>query len=263
METLPIDAEKQKESCRFKLNDFEGPLDLLLYLIKQNRVNIYDIPVSQITDQYLEYVRFSDDIGLDELSDFHVMAATLLYIKSRILLPIEFDGEDEIEDPRQELVDRLIEYQRFKKLSELMEDKEREAEWVVERKKLQHILPFEDEGALWKKADVWELLNVFSSLMSRLSGERIMDLREEVSINEKISLITEFIEKKGECLFTDLLVRKGSLMDIACAFLAILEAVKNRFVTIYQHRLFGDIQIRGVPAEKEQAALPEQLEQEE
>jgi segregation and condensation protein A len=227
------------------LREFEGPLDLLLFLIKQNRVNLYDIPVSQITDQYLNYVSFSDDIELDELSDFHVMAATLLYIKSRMLLPVEFDGEDEIEDPRQELVDRLIEYQKFKKLSELMEEKEREAEWFVERKKLQHILPFDDDDALWKKADVWELLNVFSSLTAHLSGERVMDLREEVSINEKITLITELIERKGECGFTDLLVRKGSIMDIVCAFLAILEAVKYRIVTIYQHKLFGDIRIRG------------------
>ncbi|MDR0383545.1 MAG: segregation/condensation protein A [Spirochaetaceae bacterium] len=262
MNALPIDAEKRKEGCRFRLKEFEGPLDLLLYLIKQNSVNLYDIPVSQITDQYMEYVSFSDNIGLDELSDFHVMAATLLCIKSRMLLPVEFDEGNEIEDPRQELVERLIEYQRFKKLSELMEEKEREAEWVVERKKLQHILPFDDDAALWKKADVWELLNVFSGLTAHLSGERVMDLREEVSINEKITLIAELVERNSECRFTELLVRKGSMMDVVCAFLAILEAVKNRLVTIYQHRLFGDILIRGIEVEQERPSesLPEQKE---
>ncbi|MDR2344228.1 MAG: segregation/condensation protein A [Spirochaetaceae bacterium] len=238
-------TRERRELYQFKLKEFEGPLDLLLFLIKQNRVNLYDIPVSQITEQYMEYLGFSGELELDELSDFHVMAATLLYIKSRMLLPLEFDGGEEIEDPRQELVDQLIEYQRFKKLSGLMEEKEREAEWVVERKKLQRVLPFDDEDLLWKKADVWELLNIFSSLVSHLSGERVMDLREEVSINEKITLMTELVEQRGECDFTDLLVRKGSIMDIVCAFLAILEAVKYRLVTIYQHKLFGDIQIRG------------------
>jgi segregation and condensation protein A len=246
MDMQPLtNTDEHKDSYHFRLKEFEGPLDLLLFLIKQNRVNLYDIPVSEITEQYLQYVSFSGELELDELSDFYVMAATLLYIKSRMLLPIEFDEDDEIEDPRQELVDQLIEYQKFKKLSELMEEKERETEWVVERKKLQRVLPFDDDEALWKKADVWELLNVFSSLMSHLSGERIMDLREEVSINEKITLMTELIERKGGCSFTDLLVRKGSIMDIVCAFLAILEAVKFRLATIYQHKLFGDIQIRG------------------
>lgn len=251
---LPQDTQERRDSYQFKLKEFEGPLDLLLFLIKQNRVNLYDIPISQITEQYLEYLRFSGELELDELSDFHLMAATLLYIKSRMLLPIEFDDEDDVEDPRRELVDQLIEYQRFKKLSELMEEKEREVEWVVERKKLQRVLPFDNDDMLWKKADVWELLNTFSSLVSHLSGERIMDLREEVSINEKITLITELVEQRGECSFTDLIVRKGSIMDIVCAFLAILEAVKYRLVAIYQHKLFGDIQIRG--PQPDTASLP-------
>jgi segregation and condensation protein A len=244
-------TESQKDGHNFRLKEFEGSLDLLFSLIKQNRINLYDIPISEITDQYLQYISLADNMELDDLSSFHFMAAKLLYIKSRMLLPIEFDDEDEIEDPRQELVDQLIEYQRFKKLSELMEEKEREAEWVVERKKLQRVLPFDDDDGLWKKADVWELLNTFSGMMSHLSSERIRDLREEVSINEKITLMTEFIETNGECSFTDLLVRKGSIMDIVCAFLAILEAVKLRLVTIYQHKLFGDIQIRGPQPESE------------
>ncbi|MDR2660165.1 MAG: segregation/condensation protein A [Spirochaetaceae bacterium] len=241
--------QERKDVYHFRLKEFEGPLDLLLFLIKQNRVNLYDIPISEITEQYIHYLNFSGELELDELSDFYVMAATLLYIKSRMLLPVEFSDDEEIEDPRQELVEQLIEYQKFKKLSELMEEKEREAEWIVERKKLQRVLPFDDDDSLWKKADVWELLNTFSAIMSHLSGERIMDLREEVSINEKIALMTELIEQKGGCSFTDLIVRQGSIMDIVCAFLAILEAVKYRLITIYQHKLFGDIQIRGIQPE--------------
>jgi segregation and condensation protein A len=240
--------ENSTESARsFRLKEFEGPLDLLLFLIKKNEVNVYDIPVAQITEQYLEYLAYADKIDLDDLTEFHAMAATLLYIKSRMLLPVELELDDDIEDPRQELVDKLIEYQKFKKLSELMEEKERESEWVIERKKIQRALPFADEG-LWERVDVWDLLKTFSSLMTSLTSERIIDLYEEVSINEKIALMTELLESKGECSFTDLVVRSGSVMDIVCAFLAILEAVKFRMIAIYQNRMFGDIMIK--PYEK-------------
>ncbi|GMO41307.1 MAG: segregation/condensation protein A [Termitinemataceae bacterium] len=234
---------------KVKLNEFDGPLDVLLYLIKQNEVNLYDIPIAQITEQYLAFLSFSQDVPLDSLTDFHVMAATLIYIKSRMLLPVEINEDDEIDDPREELVEQLIEYQKYKKLSELMEEKEREAEWVVERKKLQRVLPFGND-IQWEKADVWDLLKTFSGIMSHISGERIMDLREEVSINEKITLMMELIENQGECTFTDLLVRKGSIIDIVCAFLAILEAVKFRKITIFQNRLFGDILIRSYQEEE-------------
>ncbi|AEJ19521.1 segregation and condensation protein A [Gracilinema caldarium] len=237
----------QNNAYHFRLQQFEGPLDLLLFLIKKNEVNIYDIPVAQITEQYLEYLTYATELDLENLTEFHVMAANLLYIKSRMLLPVEIEADDDIEDPRQELVDKLIEYQKFKKLSELMEEKEREAEWVIERKKLQRALPFADEE-LWEKVDVWDLLKTFSSLMTNLTSERIIDLFEEVTVNEKMALMTELLETKGQCNFTDLVVRSGSVMDIVCAFLAILEAVKFRMVSIYQNKMFGDIIIK--PYEK-------------
>lgn len=237
----------QNTAYHFRLQQFEGPLDLLLFLIKKNEINIYDIPVAQITEQYLEYLTYATELDLENLTEFHVMAANLLYIKSRMLLPVEIEADDDIEDPRQELVDKLIEYQKFKKLSELMEEKERETEWVIERKKLQRALPFADEE-LWEKVDVWDLLKTFSSLMTNLTSERIIDLFEEVTVNEKMALMTELLETKGQCNFTDLVVRSGSVMDIVCAFLAILEAVKFRMVSIYQNKMFGDIIIK--PYEK-------------
>jgi segregation and condensation protein A len=241
--SIQMDTTNSGAVHNFRLKEFEGPLDLLLFLIKKNEVNLYDIPIAQITEQYLTYLRFATELDLEDLTEFHAMAATLLYIKSRMLLPVELEIEDDLEDPRQELVDKLIEYQKFKKLSELMEEKEKESEWVIERKKLQRVLPFvEDE--LWEKVDIWDLVKTFSALMSNLSGERIIDLYEEVSVNEKITLITELLEQKGECNFTDLVVRNGSIMDIVCAFLAVLEAVKLRMVAVYQNRMFGDIVIR-------------------
>jgi segregation and condensation protein A len=230
----------------FRVKEFEGPLDLLLFLIKKNEVNLYDIPIAQITEQYLEHLRFVTRLDLEDLTEFHALAASLLYIKSRMLLPVELNLDDDSEDPRQELVDKLIEYQRFKKLSDLMEEKEKEAEWVMERKKIQRALPFaEDE--LWEKADIWALVKTFSAIMSQAPVERIIDLYEEVSINEKLTLLSEFLETKGECNFTDLVVRNGSIMDIVCAFLALLEAVKLRMVMVFQNRMFGDILIRSGP----------------
>ena len=159
-------------------------------------------------------------------------------------MPVEVSVDDEdIEDPRSELVDKLIEYQKYKKLSELMEEKESEAEWFFERKKIQHALPFGEEE-LWERVDTWDLLKTFSQLMSNYKAEHILDLYEEVSVNEKITLMNEFLEKKGECMFTDLIVRKGNLMDVVCAFMAILEAVKFKMASIWQNRMFGDIKIR-------------------
>jgi segregation and condensation protein A len=238
METVP-----DSSGYSFKLNEFEGPLDLLLFLIRRNEVNIYDIPIARITEQYLGYLRYAETLDLENATEFHALAATLLYIKSRTLLPVKMEEDDDFADPRQELVERLIEYQKFKKLSDLMEEKGREAEWVIERRKLQRPLPF-NEGELWEKLDIWDLLKAFSSLERRLPAERVIDMYEEVSVNEKITLLSELLENRGECSFTDLVIRSGSIMDIVCAFLAVLEAVKIRMILIYQNRMFGDILIR-------------------
>lgn len=244
METETGAAATVEDGNTFKINNFEGPLDLLLFLIKKNEINIYDIPIAHITEQYLEYLDYALSSDLASLTEFYVMAANLLYIKSRLLLPIEITvDDDEIDDPRQELVDKLIEYQKYKKLSELMEEKENEAEWLFERKKIQRALPFGEEE-LWEKVDTWDLLKTFSNLVSSYNSERILDLYEEVSVNEKITLMNELLEKYGECLFTDLIVRKGNLMDVVCAFMAVLEAVKFRMASIWQNRMFGDIKIK-------------------
>lgn len=228
----------------YSLAEFEGPLDLLLFLIKKNEVSIYDIPIASITEQFLASLAGAQGVSLDDLTEFYTLAATLLYIKSRMLLPVEIDLSDEIDDPRRDLVEKLIEYQKFKKLSELMERKELEVEWTIERTKMQRALPFANEEELWDKIDVWDLLKSFSGLMGGMSSERIIDMYEEVSINEKTALIHELLESRQSFAFVDLITRPGSTLDIVCAFLALLEAVKYRVISIHQHRLFGDIQIR-------------------
>jgi len=244
-------SSPESSGHRFQLSDFEGPLDLLLYLIKKNEVNIYDIPIATITEQYLAFINFSTRVPLEDLTDFYLLASTLIYIKSKMLLPLEINLEDEIEDPRRELVERLIEYQKFRKLTELMHDREERTEWSLERRKIQQTLGFEQDAELWEKIEVWDLLKTFSKMMSNISPERIISLYEEVSVNEKIALIMEFIETKESFLFEELVVRRGSVMDIVCAFLAILECVKTKLIIIMQNKLFGDIRIQGRKVEPE------------
>lgn len=243
------------EKQHFHLGDFDGPLDLLLFLIRKSEVNIYDIPIASITEQYLAYLSFAAKVDLDTMTEFHLMAATLLYIKSRMLLPVELSMDDELEDPRKELVEKLIEYQKFRKLSDLMSDREGEVEWIIERNSSQRILPFSDEG-IWDQVSVWDLLQTFSSLLSNLSSERIIDLYEEVSVNEKITLITEILEQREEFMFTDL-VKKRTILEIVCAFWAVLELVKERRILVLQNRLFGDIRVRARPDERPSEAGPE------
>jgi len=232
-----------KDKYHFKISGFEGPLDLLLFLIKKDEINIYDIPIAQITEQYLEYLEYAAKIDLDNIIEFYSMAATLIYIKSRMLLPAEnIDLNDVIEDPRKELVEKLIEYQKYKKLSEIMLEKEEEYEWSLERKKNQQLLPFAEEN-IWEDLTVWDLFQAFSSIIGSISKEKFIDLFEEVTINEKITLINEYLDKQSEIMFTVLIQKNGSIMEIVCAFFAVLELVKQKRISVQQNRLFGDIRI--------------------
>jgi len=246
----------------YKVGEFEGPLDLLWALIRESKINIYDIPIAQITDQYLEYLDYAVQTDLGDLSEFYSWASKLIYMKSRMLLPVEVAYEDDEEDPRQELVDRLIEYQKFKKLSALMEEQEDESEWNFERKKIERVLPFEEADDMWEEVDTWELLeklqSMFKSVMNKYSNETILNMYEEISVNEKITLMNELLEEKKECYFTDLLVRKDNPMEIICSFMAILEAVKFRMIRILQNRLFGDIKI--TPREDNAGYIPSEDE---
>lgn len=232
------------EAAKYKAGEFEGPLDLLLFLIRKNEIFIYDIPIAEITRQFLLFIQTAENLNLDNLTEFYEMAATLLFIKSKMLLPVDVDIDDDFEDPRMEIVEKLIEYQKFKRFSVLMAEREEEMEWTLERTHHQRNLPFEDTEPMWEEMDVWNLVQTFTRIVSSLSIERIFDVYEEVSINEKTSLIYEILEEKESFLFTELIVKSASKLEIICAFLAVLEAVRSRMIMIFQNRLFGDIQIR-------------------
>ena len=248
-ETLTVEKDEAEEIKRkFTAGEFEGPLDLLWFLIHKSEINIYDIPIAEITEQYLEYLDFVTQTDLTDLSEFYKWAAMLLNMKSKMLLPIEINYDDEeYEDPRSELVEKLVEYQKFKKLSALMEEKEDNSDWNFERSKIQRTLPFEDRTDDWEEIDTWELLQqmqkLFKTMVSQYSNEKILNMYEEISVNEKITLMNELFEKNNECMFSDLITRAGNSMDVVCAFMAILEAVKFRLIKIMQNKVFGDIKI--------------------
>jgi segregation and condensation protein A len=257
MEQVETETQTKTEVTRkFTAGQFEGPLDLLWSLIRENKINIYDIPIAEITDQFLDYLDYAVEINLQDLSEFYSWAAKLVYIKSKMLLPVEvnYDDEESIEDPRDELVQQLIEYQRFKKLSNLMEEQEEASEWSFDRKKIERFLPFENDESQWEKVDTWALLQdmqkMFVNLTNVNNEEKILNTKDEVSPGEKIALMRDLLEKKGECMFTDLITRKGNKLDVICAFMAILEAVKIKLAEIYQNKMFGDIKI----CRKKQAA---------
>ena len=171
----------------YSIGEFEGPLDLLLFLIRKNEVNIYDIPIADITQQYLDYLATAES-DLDDMTEFCVMASTLLYIKSCLLLPEGIDVDDDTEDPRTELVERLIEYQKHKSLGQLIASKQAEADWLPARRE-REIELLHPEKEMWEEVAVWDLLKAFSTLVSSISMERIIDLHEEMTVNEIVKAI--------------------------------------------------------------------------
>jgi segregation and condensation protein A len=237
--------EHAPTALSYSIRQFEGPLDLLLHLVQQAQVNLYDIPIGEITDQFLSYLDSAEDFNLDDLTEFYAMAAHLIYIKSKMLLPVDDDEQDDDEffELRDELVHQLLEYQKYKQYTALLSDTDQNRDLFIQRRKSQFMLPFEDQ-ALWQDVNVWDLLKTFSTLLRSITPEQVFNVYEEVTTKQKLALMAELFETYEEISFGDLVIHRDSPMDIICAFLAILEAVKFRMISIHQHALFGDIVIR-------------------
>lgn len=233
-------------SYRVKLDVFEGPLDLLLYLIRKNEVDIYDIPIAEITRQYLEMLDLMRTLNLDVAGEFLVMAAMLTHIKSKMLLPRPPEGEDEEldegEDPRKELVDRLLEYERFKEAARSLESQDILERDVFTRR------PAEDEENGELELSLFALIEAFQQVLRR-SREEIAHAvtLERISIEEKITEILDRLEDAGgELEFAHLLGRTVTREGIVLTFLALLELIKMRLIRVYQRRHFQPIKIRRV-----------------
>ncbi len=236
-----------------KLEAFEGPLDLLLHLIDKNKVNIYDIPIAQITEQYLEYIKEMKRQDLDVMSEFLVMAATLLDIKSKMLLPKEVDEEGEEIDPRAELVEKLLEYKMYKYISFDLKDRHMDAGHSLYKKPTvpDEILAYQEPVELDKLLDglsLSHLNDMFQTLIKRQAG-RVDPVRskfgtiekEEFSVEDKTVFIEAYINEHSPAMFSDLLSDGASKVEIIVSFLVILEMIKGGKLRVTQTELFDDI----------------------
>jgi len=233
----------------YSLKDFEGPLDLLLHLIQKAKINIYDIPIAEVTEQYLKYLDENREISLSNLTQFYAMAAHLIYMKSRLLLPS--DELDEIDkeflEMRSLLVERLLDYQKFKRYSLLLERSNKEGSIYLNRKKTKFSLPFKDEE-LFEEKSGWTLLNYFTKLLKAITVEQVFNVYEEVTTKQKLTLMAELFEKKRLISFEELIVNFDSPLDIICSFFAILEAAKFGMIRLRQSFNSEDIIIEQIDA---------------
>ena len=243
------------KACTIKLTNFEGPFDLLFHLIEINKVNIYDIPINEITDQYMEYLFAAKELNLEIASEFLVMAATLLHIKSRMLLPERKDKEDDGVDPREELVNKLIEYKKFKSFSQVI--KGREKEWETIYYKLPEIYDFEWEDEILElspellAAAYTALLNKNESKINRKVGEiQQILMHEKVSIKNVMREVLEILLGKKSFRFSHVFSFKNrSKTEIVTGFIAILELSKLKRTKIEQPKQFADIYVHKVDFE--------------
>lgn len=238
-----------------KLEAFEGPLDLLLHLIDKNKIDIYDIPIVEITEQYLEYIRQMDTEDMNIMSEFLLMAATLLDIKCRMLLPKEINEEGEEEDPRAELVQKLLEYKMYKYMSYELKDRQTDAARFYYRDKN---LPKEVEAyrapvnyeELMGDMTLNKLQEIFQSVIKR-QEEKVDPVRshfgkiekDEVNLEEKTGYIERFLKGKKRFDFRELLEKNGSRMEVIVTFLVVLELMKTGKITVEQESIEDEIVI--------------------
>ena len=234
------------DGYRVRVADFEGPLDLLLHLVRINEVEIADIPIVEITRQYNEYLELMRELDLENAGEYLVMASTLMHIKSRMLLPPDPDAdEEEAEDPRAALVQQLLEYQRFKQAAENLYamDSLRSLVWTREGK-----VPEEFQGEELLAVDLFDLLSAFRELLGRLGEEARLRLkREDVSVAEKIQWLSELLEENDSADLLQLMESLPARLERIATFLAVLEMVRLKMVLVFQRKTLGEIRIAPHP----------------
>ena len=240
----PQIVRESRDELRLKLGEFAGPLDLLLYLIKQEQANIFDIPIARITDEYLKYIRLMKTLDIAVAGDFLVMAATLIEIKSKMLLPQEIkeDDEEEMEDPREALVRQLLEHQKFKNAAQMLYERTTIEQAVFPRGKLES-----DENNSETNASVFDLLNVFQKILARHKEEVQLEIeREEISLAEMLKNLKRRVFEEKELSLLKFFEEMHSRREIVTAFFAILEIVRTENIKLTQSATFGDIILKRV-----------------
>jgi len=232
---------------KLKLDIFEGPLDLLLYLIKKNDIDITNIPIGRVTEQYMEYIEMMKIFDLDIVGDFLVMAATLMHIKSKMLLPPDpSDQEDLEDDPRDELTRRLIEYKKFKEIAEALKNKENERKdffpRVIDEDRRRQMQ--EDAKEIFVDVSLFDLINAFSQALKKMPEEFIHEIIEDkYTIEDKIHYILHHLLNEPSILLKDLFTQCRGRVEIIVTFMAVLELIRLKEIKVIQKKIFGDIEM--------------------
>ena len=237
----PQISAASNDELSLQIGEFAGPLDLLLHLIKQEKANIFDIPIAKITDEYLKYIRALKRYNISIAADFLVMAATLIEIKSKMLLPPEISeaAQEDEEDPRELLIRQLLEHQKFKNAAEMLYTKVTVEQSVFPRGKLES-----DESNLETNATVFDLLSVFQKILARRKEEFQLEIeREEVSLTDLLANLKKLIAN-GDLNLLEFFAEMRSKRELVTAFMAILEIVRTESVKLLQDTTFGDIILR-------------------
>lgn len=237
----PSAASPAEEGYQVKLEIFEGPLDLLLYLIRKKKIDIHDIPIAVITRDYLEYLERKDQINLDREAEFLFIAALLIYIKSQMLLPREQEVSQE-EDPRQILVDRLLEYQKVKVACTMLREKEEDQLLRWKRTFLPPVAKPDELDLL--EVSLFDLAETFFLIMKRRERESFRVIKgKDVSVEEKLKEIVAYLEENGQMDFLEYFSNQETLEEALVSFFCILELVKNHVVIAIQEQLFQTIRV--------------------
>jgi segregation and condensation protein A len=255
----PDNDEARRDNYRVKLEIFEGPLDLLLYLIKKDEIEITDIPIAHITEQYLAYLTLMKELDIAIAGDFLVMAATLIYIKSKMLLPPDPHAagqEDLNEDTRAELIERLLEYQKYKAAANMLYTRGQLEAASYTRGPLET-----DTHNPEVSATVFDLLRVFREILKRAEAEAEMEIqRDEVTMAEKVAQIRAALDANEEINVRDLFMLARSKRELIVTFLAFLELVKVAEISLVQQNLFGEIFARKRQADAPLAVIEDSYE---
>jgi segregation and condensation protein A len=228
---------------KVKLELFEGPLDLLLYLVKKDHLNIYDIPIAAVTEQYLKYLELMQSLDLNIAGEFLVMAATLMQIKSKMLLPAEETPQQEEEDPRADLVKQLLEYERFKEIAEELRERETGQREIFKRAKPE-AKEIPEEAPMYFEASIFDLITAFSSALAEVPKELFYEvIKDEFSIEGKIHQVLHLLLVEPSLRLSDLFAKAKNKLEIIVTFLTILELIRLKEIVVFQRELFGEIEI--------------------
>lgn len=238
------------EEYKVRLDVFEGPLDLLLYLIKREELDIYNIPIERVTQQYMQYLEAMQMLDLNIAGEFLVMAATLMMIKSRLLLPVEErpEAEEEEEDPRWDLVRQLVEYKKFKDAALHLEELALRREDVFTREGEHVELGVEPDVAL-QDVSIFDLISAFNEALKKAPKETVAELfADRWTVAEKIDELTRALSERGKVRLSELLRGMQHRYEMVCAFLAVLELIRLRQIRARQDVVFGDIELLSADA---------------